>query len=902
VVVPRAITAGPGRSGSGRGSRSGRRGFRGTVFRIGGSFLDYMLATLAQRFMTPWLLAFAALPFAGQLWHAAWGGKWWTWLIAITWGAYGLFEAWLTIGGSLRLFVAMMRALHAGDDSKGLRAALAKVKISGEAAARGTHVKWRAGITIAFAVLGLAAIMTCGIIHGLQTPVLLNTAGDGNPVFTFQWPVILNDWVALPYLMFAVPLCISWNKARSAAVSGFGEDDHGAKGDDLPPLSKVFGVDKPVNIVSQTKDNELGRVETKLNHPGVTTEEIQSGLGALVSGAGLVRDGHAVIKGKMSDESTVVTMSWSTLDKPQQWLGPYNRGESISVPVRVGVKQNGTHLESARAPSRPPRKGASPSRNGTSILIQGVTGAGKTEAVVTEFAESITRCDVVWWWVDTTKAGATADDIRPAIDWLATSDDEAVWMVDSLEALIAYRSVALKRVGLREWEPRAWELAKIPFLIVHIEEVNSVIEAFDKKIIRRAEAVRSAGISLSCSSQRASGENIPTGLRSQLGTGWAFGLKDGDDIAFVLSSETIKAGADVEWSDTKPGWCYLEAKHIGRDEWAVPGRTFDRIDPVVLRRHVVHEVTRGQRGEFPWPTLSPGEQRILGQHYAARNVPDLDAWIKANGVDLSKTVDELRELANAVDEVFEGGIKSDIDDAISGEPFTGDPPIELPPTAPGDEGDGPPPVITREGTDTVDTLTDPDAAGRAAADRDRREEDRMRTEDRAEAEAETDKRRRARYDDDPDTDARGLMSKGSGLSADRPLDDLIVDPEDDIEFGVPDTAVPLDTPEQRNEAFDGVLRKLFEKKGVTDSDGYIDVDTKALGELWAAAGGFSSGNIRASLLYRLNALEDQNFARRLREGKGRRPSQWRIFHRAIEPPAEIVDTEPTDDDLPEDES
>jgi hypothetical protein len=903
--VARAITAGPGRtgSGSGRGWRGGgRRGggsFRGTVFRVGSSLVDYLLLRLAQRFMTPWLLAFVALPALGQLWHAAWGGKWWTWLIALVWGCYGLFEGWLTVGGSLQRFVTMFGALSLSDDSKGWRATLAKVRISGEAAARGGHIRWRAGITIAFAVAGLAAIMTCGVVHGPQWPMVIHTDPWG---VDWQWPIVLNDWIALPYLLFAVPLCISWNKARSAMVAGTGEDDHGAKGDDIGPLAKVLGVDKRVDIVGQTKDHELGRAETKVHHPGVTTEQVPSGLGALVSEAGLPRDGHAVLKGNMSDESTIVTMSWSTLDKPQQWLGPYNRGESISTPVRVGIKQNGKKLEIARAPSRPPRRGASPSRNGTSVLIQGYTGAGKTEAVLTEFAESITRCDVVWWWIDTTKAGATADDIRPGIDWLATSDPEAVNMIDAIGPLISYRMIALRKVGLREWEPRAWEdpRCRIPFLIVHIEEFNSLAEALDKTIIRRAEAVRSAGISVSCSSQRASGENMPTGLRSQLGSGWEFGLKDGDDIAFCLSSETIKAGADAEWADTKPGQCYLEAKSADRSEWPVPGRTFDRIPAEALRRHVVAEVTRT---DFPWPTLTAGEKRALGKHYATRAMTDLDAWISANGVDLSKSVEELRELALAVDSAIEDTITAEIEAEIGDETPADDDPTDPSPPPPHGGGeddepdDGPPYAIRREGTDAVDTLTDPDAAAAEAADRERREEERMRTQDREQAEADVDERRRNRYDDDPDTDARSLMSKGSGLAPDRALDDLIVDPEDDIEFGVPDTAVPMDTDEQRNEAFDHVLRDLFGKKGGTRPEDYIDVDTSEIGKLWAAAGGFSTGNPRSNMLYRLNALVDQGYASRIREGKGRKPAQWRIFRKAIQPPAEIVNTEPDLDDV-----
>ena len=69
--MARAITAGPGRTGSGRGRRGGGRSFRGTVFRVGSSLVDYLLLRLAQRFMTPWLLAFIALPALGQLWHAA---------------------------------------------------------------------------------------------------------------------------------------------------------------------------------------------------------------------------------------------------------------------------------------------------------------------------------------------------------------------------------------------------------------------------------------------------------------------------------------------------------------------------------------------------------------------------------------------------------------------------------------------------------------------------------------------------------------------------------------------------------------------------------------------------------------------------------------------------------------
>jgi hypothetical protein len=592
-------------------STMGRRR-SGTAVRIYGGFMEWILLMLAREFMAPWLVGFIVLPLAGQLGYMAFGSSWWRWLIL-----------WLVVFYAGPVPVPYATRTKDGPTRWRWLWIGLSVWTFGEAVARGKYGRWRAAISTVFALDAVAITQAIGIMHW---------RGFMSSAAKLQWPVSTTyPWAGI-YAVFAFLVCFTWNLRRTEAVRGGGDDDHATK-DEPTELQKIFKTVRPPKIV-KSEEIHPGVRETLIYHRGDTTETIQAGLPNLASEYGLPREGHhATASPKGAAYTKITTVSWPMLDTPFPWPGPSAPGASIDVPCRVGIYQDGLPLEIVRAGTpKPKAKGDPPKRNTTSVLEMGTTGSGKTEGSLAEFADAITRRDCVWWWVDTVKGGQTADDIRPALDWLATSEHEALAMVASLRQVIAYRAKALRKLGLREWDRTAWERARIPFLLVHIEEFAAVAELFDNEIVRRSEQVRSVGISLSVSLQRASAENMRTGMRSNLGSSWCFGIRDSDDASMVLSEATVKAGANPGlWVNREPGKCYIEAIHTDVTRWPIPGRTYDPIDPPVLRAHVA-------RWAPHMAQMDAGSARAAGAPYATRAMCDLGRWVEENGVNLSTPI------------------------------------------------------------------------------------------------------------------------------------------------------------------------------------------------------------------------------------------------------------------------
>lgn len=527
----------------------------------GHSLRSFLLLLAFNEFTAPWWLTFLGVPLVGQLAHLAWGATGWRW---------GILAGSLVVGAGIGAFT-----WH-------------------EAAPRGLYTRVRAAVSVAFLFTALGVTAVVGVVR--WSPLEL-----------------VRPWADVHALVGFV-LCASWNIRRTEAVRGDGSDAHEAA---PAPLQEVLGLSRPVHVKRSTTSDDGVRHELVLRHPGATSAEVQSGLATLASTAGLPATGaRAIPSADRADETTLVLVTQDVLKEPRHWPGPSRPGGSVAEPARIGVYEDGAPLELVR-PGDP-----ASNRNAVSLMVMGTSGAGKTEGVMLEVAELVTRRDVALWWVDTVKHAQTTPDIRPAIDWLATNKTEAKQMVAAIKHLVQYRAVALKSIGLRQWTPAAWEKLGMPYLVIHIEEYASVSELFDTDIIRAGETVRSVGISLSLSLQRASANNMSTDLRAQLGVGWCFGVIDAVDATMCLGESTIGAGAAPEvWKNRRAGMNYLEASHVDEIRWSMPARTFYPIDGVAMRQHVLAWAPFLAR-------LDDGSAKHAGPAYANRQTCDVQAWAR----------------------------------------------------------------------------------------------------------------------------------------------------------------------------------------------------------------------------------------------------------------------------------
>ncbi|WP_086564290.1 plasmid transfer protein TraB [Streptomyces africanus] len=266
------------------------------------------------------------------------------------------------------------------------------------------------------------------------------------------------------------------------------------------------------------------------------------------------------------------------LRTPTVWPGPAAPGESVAVPLRLGVYDDGSDL-------------VLPLLDAIHVLIMGMTGSGKTEGALDVLLELLTRRDVVVWLSDAAKAGQDFQPILPAVDWAALDMRATGAMVGAVQAAIPARTGWLRDHSYRAWEPAAAERQTdpahscassgacgcdgMPYLVVWMEEAAKILREIGEDVFTGiAQEARSAGISLVLSMQRASGYQLSTDTRASLPAALCFGVR-GDDAGFALPEEVLDAGANpAAWGNKRKGYVYLVSAGVDEDLYANPARTF----------------------------------------------------------------------------------------------------------------------------------------------------------------------------------------------------------------------------------------------------------------------------------------------------------------------------------------
>ncbi|SFY45085.1 sporulation protein SsgA, partial [Streptomyces atratus] len=316
------------------------------------------------------------------------------------------------------------------------------------------------------------------------------------------------------------------------------------------------------------------------------------------------------------------------LKTPTVWPGPFAPGESVAVPLRLGVYDDGSDL-------------LLPLLDAIHLLVMGMTGSGKTEGALDILLEILTRNDVAVWLADAAKAGQDFQPLIPAMDWAALDTPAAGAMVAAVQAVIPARTAWLRDHSYRAWEPAAAQTQTnpahscaasgacgcpgMPYLLAWFEEAAKLLrELGDDVFTGIAQEARSAGVSLVVSMQRASGYQLSTDTRASLPAAMCFGVK-GDDAGFALPEEVLDAGANpAAWGNKRKGYVYLVSAGVEEDLYANPARTFWTGPPAEgtyerMARYVVEHFAN-VRAELD-PVTAAAAERVAGQlftHRAAR--------------------------------------------------------------------------------------------------------------------------------------------------------------------------------------------------------------------------------------------------------------------------------------------
>lgn len=430
--------------------------------------------------------------------------------------------------------------------------------------------------------------------HTTITPALFGTllafplvAGFGKRSFLF-----LTVW--------GLTLAGSWVVWGSRSVRGDGQDVH-AQVVEEPKLSELLGLGGVVVSKVElhgTPGKRPVRSTGRMTVPAPRGYKDIAGAREAIqntAGASHVRVAPVPEHPRSADVTVVLK---DMLRDPIRYVPPCGPNTSISKPLRVGVRQDGTQEELLLLTGQGAARG----------LVAGCAGSGKSRLLWMILAEAAWCTDVVWWIVDVAKSGQTVGPARSMFDWVASTEEQAAGLLSAVEALITERSAMLG--DDQAWHPRCG----FPFLVVWIEEAAGVAsdKSMAKQIKRLSERARSTGVGLWLSMQRPSQRNIDTDARAQFTSTFCFGTDDEYTGKMVLNPATIAAGANPqEYADTRPGLHWHEGPGADRLVWSEACRTY-RIDPPELRQIVA--ASDGSRAQLDSRSVA-----AAGEAYARRN-------------------------------------------------------------------------------------------------------------------------------------------------------------------------------------------------------------------------------------------------------------------------------------------
>jgi hypothetical protein len=460
------------------------------------------------------------------------------------------------------------------------------------------------------------------LLFGVATYV---TVMIGWPLSQVEWwdrllaVVKLPMWWVIIYLFGAVAVAMSWLIYRidafRASTGGDGDDSDLRKLLRLPEGARMRVADA---VVTDTA------IEVPVDHEGVPIGQIRQTLPALEEHPGVVRGRSAVIEGDRGGHSTLRIVHTDPHKTWRVWPGLSAPGGSYTEPIRTSYYSTGevqwysfvrTPEGFVFAPAPGEAKDAKLSRakfassNDTFKGAQGATGSGKSGGSAIECAEVASRRNVHLVYVDVAKLMQNAGWILDFCKLAAGSRSASGALFTALRRVGEVRTRILGNAGLRNFTDEACEVTGLSWVHIYADEFDVAKQNTDMEWL--ATKGRSLGFRLSFTLPRAVGDKLSTDIRAAVGMWEQYGITQDYDKGFVLSEETIAAGANPEnFGVSIPGAHYLDrAPGIPSRMWAIDCRTFKtREDYGDLRRAL-----EAARATFTPPEWLPEELEALGE-------------------------------------------------------------------------------------------------------------------------------------------------------------------------------------------------------------------------------------------------------------------------------------------------
>ncbi|WP_085066330.1 P-loop NTPase family protein [Catenuloplanes japonicus] len=467
---------------------------------------------------------------------------------------------------------------------------------------------WRSGLILVCAAAIVATTWAVGRARKpeLRFASLLMSSGScvGLFVLTFR------GWTRDSVMVYLIVMgCASVLLALTRLLRGDGTDARpgvfGELGERVRELQDIGATGKskvvdgrvvtPIGMVAGGDFDTLAKPEVR--------RAVASALNVPAGGVRMISDRDNVRTGRM--EVSPVDM----LENPPAWPGLSAPGGSIAQPIRLAVYQTGKQVP-LYLPGDPKAD-----RNAIGVMfLLGQSGSGKTDFQIDLAAEARSRRDALVTYIDARKGLQLPKALRANVHTFIHQPAEAESYLDGVVPEVARRAAQMGEHGCEQWTAGCPDCPK--FLVIIVDEASKFVETSEETLVELAESVRSVGIFMLLGLQRATGDRIPTSVRSTIGGAACMGVKNVGEASYVLSDETIAAGADPSWKNEKPGALYAELPGTGRDDWSLPARTYKPDRDGVLAELVAYltsigEATPGDPGPepaaLPVPAGEPGE-------------------------------------------------------------------------------------------------------------------------------------------------------------------------------------------------------------------------------------------------------------------------------------------------------
>ncbi|MGI5481965.1 hypothetical protein [Streptomyces lavendofoliae] len=343
-------------------------------------------------------------------------------------------------------------------------------------------------------------------------------------------------------------------------------------------------------------------------------------------------------------------------------------------------------------------------------LVVGPTGSGKTNMVHTILAGFARTTDVLTWVIDLNagsaglpwvrpaldSTGQTTGGMRPGIDWLAASHEEAMVMLDTAVRIAKHRKMAYQDLLSRENTDLLPVSDRIPQIEIVIDEGAEILAAQDKpsralaaKILEVIRIARAMGIRTVLTALGATGSVLGNLM-----------------IRREAKARVVLTGGETEGMDLSkqfPGSRGLrvdQAPYKGSGFMGTPESPAGLFKSWRIKPNQIRDIVAATSDRHP--TLDPVSAKAAGPDYTRRwdmartawmrddtpastpaEAPTLAAGAPAAGLNLSALRDERTTVAETDEEALARKFREQIDAqfATAPEPGADTPPSGKPPAA-----------------------------------------------------------------------------------------------------------------------------------------------------------------------------------------------------------------------------